>query len=815
MVNRKYLYILSTIVICFLSFYYRYIPFLYFQKEKIQQLAQDNVMNQLYQAVSKQISENFPDQSDQEKQQMINKAINQVITTKRSDIKQKVLDHYAHYKKTGFQRPDYLIAADSYYYLGLVKKLIKYGKFSDNIKNGEYFNPLMMAPKGHLYLFDLHPYVSFFTYKILHIFRNDLSLINTLAFTSPILVILTLLIFLYYLYTEKTSPFCAFVTALLFSFAPMYFQRSLYGWFDTDPYNCLFPIVIIILTIAMYSQKKTILQRSVYCLVNAIIMSLYTFFWSGWTYVLACFMLIFILLILMNLYKKNFLEIKRSSFLFFGTIFLSFMFICLFKGYHGLMLSLENTYSRLLKFSQTNFKLWPDAFITVGELKKISLQKMAVLAGGRIFALVSLFSIPYLFIKYTNENKHKIIILFSFFLVPFFMTKNAERFSILLTVPLCFLFAYVFDHLLKTAGKKLKLTVYCFLSFLLLSSLLSTYAIARKEQPVIYNETWNNVMEYIKQNTPQNAIINTWWSPGHFITSMAERGAVIDGATLEQPSGYWISKALLSPDERESLGILRMLDVSGNSAVSLLEDNGLSLSEAVDHLSELFVLSPEKGEFVIKKMLTEKDADALYDCLYSTPSSSYLLIYNGLVESAIGIKFMGAWDFKKAESFNSLIKKDPGKANDIMKYNFDDNYIRLLWDFSGYPTYYEDPSYMESIIENKIYFSNGLILDTSNMTFTFSGKKKGFERTVKKLIYLKNDEIIEKSFNQNGKISILLFQNEKGNGNIIAENSIIESLLFKLYFFQGRGLTHFKLVKHSISRDKNTDIYLFEILWNK
>jgi hypothetical protein len=468
-----------------------------------------------------------------------------------------------------------------------------------------------------------------------------------------------------------------------------------------------------------------------------------------------------------------------------------------------------------MKFSQTSFKLWPDAFITVGELKKISLQKMAVLAGGRIFFLVSLFSIPYLFIKYTNENKHKIIILFSFFLVPFFMTKNAERFSILLTVPLCFLFVFLFDLISKTAGKKVKLTATCFLLFLVLSSLFSTYAIARKEQPVIYNETWNNMMEYIKKTTPATSIVNTWWSPGHFITSMAERGAVIDGATLEQPSGYWISKALLSSNEKESLGILRMLDISGNSAVSFLESNGLSLSKAIDFLSELFVLSPEEGKIEIKKKLSGKNATTLYDHLYKTPAPSYLLIYNGLVESAIGIKFMGAWDFEKAETFDSLLKTNPKKAKDIMKYNFDNNYIRLLWDFSGYPTYYENPSYMESIIENKISFKNGLILDTSNMTFTFSGKKKGFEKTVKKLIYLENNEIIEKTFNQNGKISILLFQNEKGNGNIIAENSIIESLLFKLFFFQGRGLKNFELEKHSISRDKNTDIYLFEILWDK
>ena len=51
----------------------------------------------------------------------------------------------------------------------------------------------------------------------------------------------------------------------------------------------------------------------------------------------------------------------------------------------------------------------------------------------------------------------------------------------------------------------------------------------------IYNDTWNKVFEKIKNETPENSVINTWWSPGHFIKAMSNRRVTFDGATINFP----------------------------------------------------------------------------------------------------------------------------------------------------------------------------------------------------------------------------------------------------------------------------------------
>ena len=39
-------------------------------------------------------------------------------------------------------------------------------------------------------------------------------------------------------------------------------------------------------------------------------------------------------------------------------------------------------------------------------------------------------------------------------------------------------------------------------------------------------------------DNPENSIITTWWPPGHFIKSMAQRRVTFDGATINFPQAY-------------------------------------------------------------------------------------------------------------------------------------------------------------------------------------------------------------------------------------------------------------------------------------
>ena len=53
-------------------------------------------------------------------------------------------------------------------------------------------------------------------------------------------------------------------------------------------------------------------------------------------------------------------------------------------------------------------------------------------------------------------------------------------------------------------------------------------------------------MEWIKLNTPENAVIASWWDYGYWITTMSERTTIVDNATLSTQQIQKMAKMLLS-----------------------------------------------------------------------------------------------------------------------------------------------------------------------------------------------------------------------------------------------------------------------------
>ena len=60
---------------------------------------------------------------------------------------------------------------------------------------------------------------------------------------------------------------------------------------------------------------------------------------------------------------------------------------------------------------------------------------------------------------------------------------------------------------------------------------------------------WNDSLEWIKNNTPKDAVIASWWDYGYWIQTKAERATLVDNSTLNSEKIKNIAKILLSdPD---------------------------------------------------------------------------------------------------------------------------------------------------------------------------------------------------------------------------------------------------------------------------
>ncbi len=111
----------------------------------------------------------------------------------------------------------------------------------------------------------------------------------------------------------------------------------------------------------------------------------------------------------------------------------------------------------------------------------------------------------------------------------------------------------------------IKFAVIGFIIMSALSAISDGTAMSSQLGPSL-NSNWYNAMIWLKDNTPQDAIVATWWDPGHWITGIAERGAFADGAhcPISSCKPYPLNtrivdmgKVLTTNDEELAINILK------------------------------------------------------------------------------------------------------------------------------------------------------------------------------------------------------------------------------------------------------------------
>ncbi len=816
--NKTYLYVICGIIALGISLYMRTLPYAEQTNTKIKKAVLGFTYTKMKADIRKHVDETYPEMSVAEKRQLTKTYLRNMARENRDEIRKFLHDSAKKIKSNIGEaaRNTHLIAADSYHYLGLTKNIRDSGRISDRIKNGLYYNPLMLAPHGGWYMFDLHPYAGWFTHKILSLFRHGIALEQSVAYTSLFLTVLAFLIFSMFGFRENIHPVPFFTASFFFLLSPMFFQRSLLGWYDTDPYNVIFPLAAVFIIFHIIDTGHNFKKTLAMTICLSAVTGIYSLFWSGWVFMPASVIISFLLIIAADVTGKKKNEIQNNLSLLTVYVGLTLCTLIILKGVGGLANALQGTFGRISAFMSDSFRIWPDSFLTVGELKKPSLLKILVLAGGRVFSVASVLYMFFCVFKKKSLYKH--LSLLSFAIIPLSFSMRAERFTILLTIPYSLGFMFLLDDAYRRLTRKDfpgKKTIAVTAGFILIISLpvFSAWQMASRKQPMIYNDTWDKAMNYIKNNTPEDAIINTWWSPGHFITSMAERRVTFDGATLEKPVGYWIARAFISRDEKEAAGILRMLNSSGNKAYDFLSEKGFSPFEAVDLINSLVRLSRiEAKRHLVNYIQEPKDIDSLLSFTHDTSiPPGYLLLYNDLVEKALALCFVGNWDFKKATDFKSLKKKNPELAAKFIKQQAGNNYIKFLWAIAGGPVFYEKESFEIRRENGLIHFSNGIWVDPETKECGLKDKKD-FKGDVKSIVYVEDGNIKENILSRSSsRLSVVLIEKDGSYSSVMADRKLANSLLFKLYYLKGKGLSHFNLTFDEKARETETTILLYKI----
>ena len=125
----------------------------------------------------------------------------------------------------------------------------------------------------------------------------------------------------------------------------------------------------------------------------------------------------------------------------------------------------------------------------------------------------------------------------------------------------------------------------------------------------ISTNDWSDAMQWLKENTPEDAVIAAWWDYGYWITTLSERKTLADNSTLVD---WQIRKSasmfMSTPDHAWQILTSDAETDVGSYYVSLPDD----LTRPTQHSDDVYDLNQDKFD-VFKNWKDDSSADKVYD----------------------------------------------------------------------------------------------------------------------------------------------------------------------------------------------------------
>jgi len=576
----------------------------------------------------------------------------------------------------------YMYEMDSYYNYRLTRNFLDHGYMGDELVNGIEWDLHSYYPPG--VPMDYPPliiYLTSFFYKIINFFANTPLLV--VSFWMPLFIGPLAGVAIYFFVKRFSNDVAGLTAGILAVIAPIYLLRTVPGWFDTDMFNLIFPILITWFFMeAVHNDNFKI--KTLFTIISSFSLFIFAIAWNGWQYIfylIAGYTLIYIIWAKFKGKKvkncfKVFLIFLSSSFI----LILTFSgFITILKPIYGLI-----DINKLIGVGKP-WSPWPDLYVAVSELQVPSVNEIISDIGLMLLALGFLGIIlifRFMIIKQLKSiylygvSKFFYLFLIAWLVIGFLSLLKGARFIILLIPPLAISSGIAVSILLKylenfIKDKKLIRALSLILIFILI---IPQFLVAQDSlnllKPAVNDDLWNSA-QWIKANTTIDTFIITDWSYGHFYSAIAERSVSFDGrsAYIETlpirkfygdnltfngkiPSTsreYWISHAFSTTNETLSAGIFRMLAYSGDYAYLTLDKYTENTTRSVEILNNILGVNRTSAQEILNRYgFNKKQVIEILDYTHPQNEKPFVVITNDrMVNTGRWDLYFGEWDFNK------------------------------------------------------------------------------------------------------------------------------------------------------------------------
>ncbi|MCX8178494.1 MAG: glycosyltransferase family 39 protein [Candidatus Aenigmarchaeota archaeon] len=699
-------------------------------------------------------------------------------------------------------RTDVIADYDPWFFYRISEVLWK-----NNMKMPEW-DLLSFFPPGRPFPKTLgYEYFVVIAYKIQSIFFN----MEFMKFATYIPIIMSVMSVIpaYFLGKELSNEWGGLATALFIAMSPTFIVVSMGSYMDTDTV-VVFYSLLSIFTIFLAMKKKTIPFIAIAILAN---MAFIYSWWFGWY--ITTFFLAYIPGFILFRFIESYLRKGRFSSL--GSIIneLKPMLTPLLS-----IIIILNVVMFLLGFGTfVDFILGASGFrsggesllvnVSVAELQPINIFtkegfKQVANRVGEFPILLTLFGIPFFvilkFVKKEPVNFEEIF-LFMWAAFTFYTILSGVRFSLLFAIAVATSAGYVIGNIIKYfegSSVVLKSSVYGLLFFFTFLFLSSTLSFALNVGSMGVGGNWLDMLNWLKANADKDAIVSTWWDPGHIIAGYTGLRVHADGAHCGVaecvPYNHNIriqdmGKILSTSNETEAVSLLK----------KYMQLSPEQCQEAKDYYKKTFKIDiPEESCKPASEMYFISSADLIgkytwlnyfggyrapvktpYDfqktpgiCCASTPKTEEGQVSCGeFASQERGVWVWCPWIFQI-----SNIQKDR-----------DGNNV-FIYDYSGIKiTIIDKQGSIIPIYNNKYLISKIMLYDQN-------GQPRLFD--------------ISNSSSSLEKIGGLLWVQPDYRVLIYLPPEVENSMFIRTFLFNGQGLEHFKLVY------SNPEIKLYKIDFN-
>ncbi len=793
--------------------------------------AQNTVYNYYQNQLTNQINEQYPNLPEQNKGALVQREWQTYYVQNQQLIDSQITQLAEEYRNKF--RDDsgtlYILGIDPYHYYRLVSNVLTYGHPGTTIKNGEPWDEYFVYPEGRSAGKDFHAYFGALLHKVMNI-GSSVPLMTSFFYIGVIFSALATIPAFFIGRKVSGNNVGGFFAALIVATSAFFVSRTTGESSDTDVYTVFFPLLVLWLFIEAY-EARTLKRGIILSLAAGLATGFFSAAWiGGWWYIflfaLAAAGLTLIIHALIH-YKELKTYIRSTAvtnpLVLLGTyIVSSAIFVSIFSSFSDFVNGFLGPLGFLRIKAVGVTSLWPNIRTTVAELNVPPFSAVVDQLGGAILLIIAVIGIVLaLRRRVDGERDYKVALLLAMWLVAsLFATTKGVRF-ILQVIPvlalavgigLGILWSVISEWLTRTLHVNRKIAmvlVFLLFSLLFIKPVQAGYQSAYNSVPSV-NDDWYNTLTKINTQGDKNAVINSWWDFGHWFKAIANRPVTFDGAAQTGHGAYWIGKALITNDEKNTIGILRMLNCGQNKAFETLETVWNDTPRSIDTLNYIVTLSDNGARETLRSQgLTSEQVDEVLRFTHCNAPTDYFITSEDMIGKAGVWGHFGSWDFNRAVMYQTTKTMNHDEAITFLTTRFNlstgdaEQYVSEIqttpadnW-ISPWPSYVSGMSECQTrgkLAQCNVGTQQGTVpvsIDLENGTAMIPGPQNQILYPVS-LVYATKEGIVEKRFNGTTiGFSVILVPSGETYTALFADSRHAASTFTKLFFFEGHGMKCF------------------------